>query len=157
MTAYLGGPGQILNSFIGSAIAPMISDKIDYKAPEINNIPIINRFYRSSVSNSSLKNMYYQLRDKKLAAEKQLRISKAVSSKEYNQHKNALKDFIALDSYVKRADSLRKKIRDSILKVEQNDSLSRLQKSQRIAELEKKENNAYIATIKKARALGIVN
>ena len=101
--------------------------------------------------------MYYQLRDKHHSAQKQLRISKVAGAKDYQEHKAALKDFIALEATIKRADAIKQRVKGQILKLDSDKSLSRLQKSQRIAELEKKENNAYTATIKKARALGIVN
>ncbi|HCI92101.1 MAG TPA: hypothetical protein DHV60_06065, partial [Verrucomicrobiales bacterium] len=61
LLGYTGGPGQLLNAAFGGLLWPGLpGTSEDYGQFDANKMPITNRFYRSSTSNASTKNTYYQ-------------------------------------------------------------------------------------------------
>jgi hypothetical protein len=156
LLGYTGGPGQIVNAMFGGLIWPGLpGTNEDYGKFDANKMPITNRFYRSSTSDASTKNAYYQIRTATLTAERAVRAAKIAGSKEYSSMRNEMKDLLALSDSIKYADAFKSKVRKQKSKIEEAKNLTQDQKFQRIAELEKREHDAYVAVIKKAQSLGI--
>jgi len=156
LLGYSGGPGQLLNAAFGGLLWPGLpGTSEDYGQFDANKMPITNRFYRSSTSNASTKNTYYQIRTANKTAERAVKAAKVAGPKEYAYTQQEMKDLLTLSSSVKYADALKSKIRAQKSKIESSKALNQDQKLQRIADLEKKEHAAYVAVIKKAQALGI--
>lgn len=156
LLGYTGGPGQLLNAAFGGLLWPGLpGTSEDYGKFDANKMPITNRFYRSSTSNASTKNTYYQIRTANKTAERAVKAAKVAGPKEYAYTQQEMKDLLTLSSSVKYADALKSKIRAQKSKIESSKAFTQDQKLQRIADLEKKEHAAYVAVIKKAQALGI--
>ena len=156
LLGYTGGPGQLLNAAFGGLLWPGLpGTSEDYGQFDANKMPISNRFYRSSTSNASTKNTYYQIRTANKTAERAVKAAKVAGPKELAYTQQEMKDLLTLSSSVKYADALKSKIRAQKSKIESSKALTQDQKLQRIADLEKKEHAAYVSVIKKAQALGI--
>ena len=156
LLGYSGGPGQIVNAIFGGLIWPGLpGTNEDYGKFDANKMPIANRFYRSSTSDASTKNAYYQIRTANKTAERAVKAAKLAGPKEFAYSQQEMKDLLVLSSSVKYADAFKSKVRVEKSKIESSSVLNQDQKFQRIAELEKREHDAYVAVIKKAQALGI--
>jgi hypothetical protein len=150
---YLGGPGQIINMFLGDGLYPMIDDK-EYNF-DINKMPVVNRFVRTTTYGSATRRSYYKIREAAMIAKKAVEAAQKRGGAEYATMQKNQKPLIDIMPQIKAMDGKRSKIRDMKNKIENNKSFTNSQKMQRIEELERKELNMLTAVIKKAQSLGI--
>ena len=150
---YLGGPGQIINMLIGDGLYPMIDDK-EYNF-DINKMPVVNRFVRTTTYGSATRRSYYKIREAAMIAKKAVEAAQKRGGAEYATMQKNQKPLIDIMPQIKAMDGKRSKIRDMKNKIENNKSFTNSQKMQRIEELERKELNMLTAVIKKAQSLGI--
>ncbi len=149
-----GGPYDIFTGFFAEGIYPLISDTKDFSDPEINKMPLLNRFYREHDHASYLRQKYYHTRQIVKTAEAEVKAAgrdKALARRIQADRK----DLLSLSATVKFVDGLRSKIRAEKKKIE-NSKLSAEQKMQRIAKLEAKEQDALRTAVKKAQKRDIV-
>ena len=76
---YLGGPGQIINMFFGDGLYPMFDNK-EYNL-EINKMPVVNRFIRTSTYGSATRRSYYQIREAAMVAKSSVDSARKVGQK----------------------------------------------------------------------------
>jgi hypothetical protein len=150
---YLGGPGQIINMFFGDGVYPAIDDK-EYNL-DINKMPVVNRFIRTSTYGSATRRSYYQIREAAMIAKKAVEAAKKKGGAEFATMQKNQKPLIDIMPQIKAMDGKRSKLRDMKNKIENSKTFTKSQKMQRIEELERKELNMITAVIKKAQSLGI--
>ena len=150
---YLGGPGQIINMFFGDGVYPAIDDK-EYNF-DINKMPVVNRFIRTSTYGSATRRSYYQIREAAMIAKKAVEAAKKKGGAEFATMQKNQKPLIDIMPQIKAMDGKRSKLRDMKNKIENSKTFTKSQKMQRIEELERKELNMITAVIKKAQSLGI--
>ena len=149
-----GGPYDIFTGFFAEGIYPLMSDTKEFSDPEINRIPLLNRFYREHSHDSYLRQKYYHTRQVVKTAEAELKAAgrnKALAK----QIAADRRDLLSLSASVKFVDGLRSKIRAEKRKIE-GSKMSAEQKMQRIAKLEAKEQDALRTAVKKAQKRDIV-
>lgn len=150
---YLGGPGQIVNMFFGDGLYPAMDDK-EYNL-DINKMPVVNRFIRTSTYGSATRRSYYQIREAAMIAKKAVESAKKKGGAEFATMQKNQKPLIDIMPQIKAMDGKRSKLRDMKNKIENSKTFTKSQKMQRIEELERKELNMITAVIKKAQSLGI--
>ena len=150
---YLGGPGQIANMIFGDGLYPAIDDK-EYNL-DINKMPVVNRFIRTTTYGSATRRSYYKIREAAMIAKKAVEAAQKRGGVEFATMQKNQKPLIDIMPQIKAMDGKRSKLRDMKNKIENNKSFTNSQKMQRIEELERKELNMITAVIKKAQSLGI--
>jgi len=150
---YLGGPGQIINMFFGDGVYPAIDDK-EYNL-DINKMPVVNRFIRTSTYGSATRRSYYKIREAAMIAKKAVESAKKKGGSDFATMQKNQKPLLDIMPQIKAMDGKRSKLRDMKNKIENNKTFTKSQKMQRIEELERKELNMITAVIKKAQSLGI--
>ena len=150
---YLGGPGQIANMFFGDGLYPAMDDK-EYNL-DINKMPVVNRFIRTSTYGSATRRSYYKIREAAMIAKKAVESAKKKGGSDFATMQKNQKPLLDIMPQIKAMDGKRSKLRDMKNKIENNKNFTKSQKMQRIEELERKELNMITAVIKKAQSLGI--
>jgi len=159
-TGWTGGPGQLLDAFFGGVAYPLMNSdlKEDLSDPTgetwANKIPILNRFYRSSTSDGSLKNKFYKVRQLVKESEIAVKNESARGAKFGAAAKKRFKTQLQLSGLVKMADTVKQKATQARKKVSSS-KLDVSGKLQRVAKIDQQEHNAYVAVVKKAQSLGI--
>ena len=149
---YLGGPGQLADTFLGGLLTAASGDP---SIKTISDIPILNRFMRATTYGATTRETFYSMREAIKNAEVAVKSAKILGPKTYTVALNDNKKLLQLSSQISAFDKQKNKIRRLKKQIEGSKALSEEQKTQRVDEIQKKELNLMIAVIKKAQALGI--
>ena len=149
---YLGGPGQMADALFGSLFS-LGSGESTIKS--VNNIPVVNRFLRSTTYGTATRDTFYELRNAIKTAEAAVKKAKEISPQAYSSVLKDNKSLLQLSSQISALDKQKNKLRRLRNKIEGSKALSEEQKTQRVDEIQKKELNLMVAVIKKAQSLGI--
>ena len=149
---YLGGPGQIADTLFGGMFS---AAKGDFSLRNIGDIPVVNRFMRSTTYGVATRDSFNELRDATKNAENILKSAKIIGGKAYTVALNDNKKLLQLSSQISAFDKQKNKMSRLKKQIEASKALSEEQKTQRVDEIQKKELTLMIAVIKKAQALGI--